>query len=59
VSPRMSARVTRALGEAPPGQAPDRTFATLDLRLGGRWSLAAMVGDRGASALDLIWRFRY
>ncbi len=58
-TPRMSARVTRALGEPSPGQPPDRTFATLDLRLGGRWSLATTVGDRGASAVDLIWRHRY
>ncbi len=59
LTPRMSARVTRALGEPAPGQPPDRTFATLDLRLGGRWSLATTVGDRGASAVDLIWRLRY
>ena len=59
LTPRLSARVTRALGEPAPGQPPDRTFATLDLRLGGRWSLATTVGDRGASALDLIWRHRY
>ena len=59
VTPRISARVTRALGEPAPGQPPDRTFATLDFRLKGPWSLEAMVGDRGASALDLIWRHRY
>ncbi len=59
VTPRLSAHITRALGEPAPGQAPDRTFATLDLKLGGRWSLDTTVGDRGASALDLIWRYRY
>ncbi|HVJ15876.1 MAG TPA: translocation/assembly module TamB domain-containing protein [Polyangiaceae bacterium] len=59
LTPRLSARVTRSLGEPAPGQPPDRTFATLDMRLGGRWSLATTVGDRGASAVDLIWRHRY
>jgi autotransporter translocation and assembly factor TamB len=59
LTPRLSARLTRALGEPALGQPPDRTFATLDLRLTGRWSVEATVGDRGASALDLIWRHRY
>ena len=59
VSPRVSARVTRALGDPGPGEPPDRTFATLDLRIAGRWSVATRVGDRGASALDLVWRLRY
>jgi translocation and assembly module TamB len=59
ISPRVSARVTRALGEPGPGEPPDRTFATLDLRIAGRWSVATRVGDRGASALDLVWRLRY
>ncbi|HEV8247031.1 MAG TPA: translocation/assembly module TamB domain-containing protein [Polyangiaceae bacterium] len=59
LTPRLSAHLTRALGEPAPGQAPDRTFGMLDLRLTGRWSLQTMVGDRGASALDLIWRYRY
>lgn len=59
ISPRVSARVTRALGEPGPGEPPDRTFATLDLRIAGRWSVATRVGDRGASSLDLVWRLRY
>ena len=59
ISPRVSARVTRALGDPGPGEPPDRPFATLDLRIAGRWSVATRVGDRGASALDLVWRLRY
>jgi len=59
VTPRATARVTQALGEAPPGQSPDRTFLTVDLRLFTRWSLSAQVGDEGGSSLDLIWRHRY
>ncbi len=59
VSSRVAARVTQALGEPSPGQSPDRTFLTVDLRLASTWSLSTMIGDRGASALDLIWRKRY
>jgi translocation and assembly module TamB len=56
---RLSARVTRAIGEPTPGASPDRTFLTLELRLKQRWALSALFGDRGASSLDLIWRHYY
>ncbi len=59
VTPRVTARVTQAIGEPAPGQSPDRTFLTLDFRLFRRWSLSAQVGDEGGSTLDLIWRRRY
>jgi autotransporter translocation and assembly factor TamB len=59
LTPRVAAKVTQALGEPTPGQSPDRTFLTVELRLANAWSLSTMVGDRGASALDLIWRRRY
>ncbi len=59
LTPRVAARVTQALGEPSPGQSPDRTFLTVELRLASAWSLSTMIGDRGASALDLIWRRRY
>lgn len=59
VSPRVTTRVTRALGEPTQGQSPDRTFLTLEFRLKRSWLLAAMLGDRGASSLDLVWRKRY
>jgi translocation and assembly module TamB len=59
LTPRVAAKVTQALGEPTPGQSPDRTFLTVELRLASAWSLSTMVGDRGASALDLIWRRRY
>ncbi len=55
----VSARLTRAVGEPPPGTSPDRTFVTLELRLKRYWVLSAMFGDRGASALDLVWRRHY
>ena len=59
LTPRLSARVTRAIGEPAAGTSPDRTFLTLELRLKHNWALSGLVGDRGASALDLIWRHRY
>jgi autotransporter translocation and assembly factor TamB len=59
VSPRVSAKVTRAIGAPAAGESPDRTFLTLELRLKRAWALSAIFGDHGASALDLIWRRRY
>ncbi|HEV8548485.1 MAG TPA: translocation/assembly module TamB domain-containing protein, partial [Polyangiaceae bacterium] len=59
ITPKLSARVTRAIGEPTPGTSPDRTFLTLELRLKRNWALSALLGDRGASALDLIWRKHY
>jgi translocation and assembly module TamB len=59
LSPRVAARVTQALGEPSPGQSPDRTFVTLELRIASAWALSTMVGDRGATAFDVIWRRRY
>lgn len=59
LTPRVTARVTRAVGEPAAGQSPDRTFLTVELRLLRAWALSAVLGDRGATALDLIWRRRY
>jgi translocation and assembly module TamB len=59
LTPRLTTRVTRALGEPAVGESPDRTFLTLELRLKRSWAVSAVIGDHGASALDLIWRKRY
>jgi len=59
LSPRIAARVTQALGEPAPGQRADRTFVTLEFRVASAWALSTMVGDRGATAFDVIWRRRY
>ncbi len=59
ISPRVAAQITRALGEPAPGQPPDLTFLTFDFRIRSHWSLAALIGDRGESGLDLVWRKRY
>jgi translocation and assembly module TamB len=59
LTPRVTARMTRAIGEPAADQSPDRTFLTLELRLLRAWSLSAVVGDHGGSGLDLLWRRRY
>ncbi|MEO8905858.1 MAG: translocation/assembly module TamB domain-containing protein [Polyangiaceae bacterium] len=59
ISPRVAAQITRALGEPPPGAPPDLTFLTFDFRVLSHWSVAALIGDRGESGLDLVWRKRY
>jgi len=59
VNKRLAARVTHSVGEPAPGTSPDRTFVTLELRLKQLWLLSATFGDRGASALDLMWRKHY
>ncbi len=59
LSPRVSAQITRALGAPAPGTPPDLTFLTLNFRLKLNWSLSALIGDRGESGLDLVWRKRY
>jgi translocation and assembly module TamB len=59
ISKSVSASVTYKLGVPPPGQNPDRTLVTLDWRFVRDWSLAAVVGDQGSTALDVMWRMRY
>ncbi|HEX7453979.1 MAG TPA: translocation/assembly module TamB domain-containing protein, partial [Polyangiaceae bacterium] len=59
ISPRVAAQITRALGTPAPGQPPDLTFLTFDFRVLRNWSLDTLIGDRGESGLDLIWRKRY
>jgi translocation and assembly module TamB len=59
ISPRVAAQITRALGEPAPGQPPDLTFLTFDFRILHSWSLDTLIGDRGESGLDIVWRKRY
>ena len=59
LTPRVTVRMTRAIGEPAAGQSPDRTYLTIELRLLRAWSLSAVVGDHGGSGLDLLWRRRY
>jgi autotransporter translocation and assembly factor TamB len=59
ISPRVAARVTRAVGEPQAGQPPDRTFLTVEFRFTRSWSVSGVVGDHGGSGVDVIWRRRY
>ncbi|HYQ44250.1 MAG TPA: translocation/assembly module TamB domain-containing protein, partial [Polyangiaceae bacterium] len=58
LTPKVSAQLTRALGQTP-GQPPDLTFLTLNFLVYRNWSLSTLTGDRGASGVDLVWRKRY
>jgi autotransporter translocation and assembly factor TamB len=59
LTPRVSARVTRAVGEPQAGQPPDRTFFTVEFRFTRSWSVSGVVGDHGGSGMDVVWRRRY
>jgi hypothetical protein len=59
LSPRLTAEVSYDLGAPSPGESPDTTFLTLDLRLRRNWSVSTTVGDQGSTFLDLSWRYRY
>jgi translocation and assembly module TamB len=59
LSRRLSAEIGHYLGNPGLGQAPDRTFITLDFRIRRRWSLATTVGDQGGTSVDAVWRHLY
>ena len=59
ISKKVSARLGYKLGVPAPGDNPDRTELTLDWRFVRNWSIQAVVGDQGSTALDVVWRLRY
>ena len=59
ISKKVSARLGYKLGVPAPGDNPDRTELTLSFRFVRNWSLDAVVGDQGSTALDVTWRLRY
>jgi translocation and assembly module TamB len=59
LSKKVSARIGYKLGVPAPGDNPDRTELTIDWRFVRNWSLSAVVGDQGSTALDVVWRLRY
>ena len=59
LSKKVSARIGYKLGVPAPGDNPDRTELTIDWRFVRNWSLSAVVGDQGSTALDVVWRYRY
>jgi translocation and assembly module TamB len=59
LSKRLSARLSYSLGVPPPGDNPDRTQLTLDLKIAHEWAIDTMFGDRGSTSFDVVWRIRY
>jgi translocation and assembly module TamB len=59
ISRKVSARLGYKLGVPAPGDNPDRTELTIDWRFVRNWSIEAVVGDQGSTALDVVWRLRY
>lgn len=59
LSRRVAARITRAIGDPLAGTIPDRTFLSFEFRIRAHWLLSTLMGDRGATGLDLVWRVRY
>src|SRR6185295_8355266 len=51
ITNHISARLGYKLGVPAPGENPDRTELTLDWRFIRNWSLVAVVGDQGSTAL--------
>jgi translocation and assembly module TamB len=47
------------LGLPPPGQNPDRNYATIEWRFQHNWSLETSVGDQGSTNVDVLWKKRY
>ena len=59
ISKKVSARLSYKLGVPAPGDNPDRTELTVGWRFVRNWSIEAVVGDQGSTALDVVWRLRY
>lgn len=55
----ISLQIAFVLGTPPPGQNPDKTFATIDWRFVKNWSLETTFGDQGSTMADVIWQYRY
>ncbi len=59
ISPRVTAELAYDLATPSPGESPDTTFLTLDLRLLRNWSLSTTFGNQGSTFVDMFWRYRY
>lgn len=55
----VSAQVGYNLEEPSPGESPDRTVVSLEVRLSGGNAVSATLGDRGSAYFDWVWRYRY
>jgi translocation and assembly module TamB len=59
ISQAIAARIAYVLGQIQPGQAPDKTYGTIDWNFRPEWSLETTVGDRASTTVDMIWERRY
>lgn len=56
---RVSLIYAYVLGLPPPGQNPDRNYATIEWRFRHEWTLETSIGDQGSTNVDLRWEHRY
>jgi translocation and assembly module TamB len=59
ISQEIAVKVSHILGELAPGQAADKTFATVDWNFRPEWSLETTVGDKASTTVDMIWEHLY
>ena len=59
ISQEVAVRIAHLLGEIGPGQAADKTFATVDWAFRPEWSLETTVGDKASTTVDMIWEHLY
>lgn len=55
----LSLQVGYNLQEPGPGESPDRTLVSIEVRLRQGHAISATLGDQGSSLLDWVWRHRY
>ncbi len=59
ISQEVAVKIAYILGELAPGQAADKTFATVDWNFKPDWSLETTVGDKASTTVDMIWEHVY
>lgn len=59
ISQEVAVKISYILGELAPGQAADKTFATVDWNFEHDWSLETTVGDKASTTVDMIWEHLY
>ncbi len=59
ITKSISASLGYKLGSPTLGSDPDRAQVSVDWRFFKNWSLDTTVGDRGSTAVDVVWRMHY
>jgi translocation and assembly module TamB len=55
---RITLELSHVLGTPPIAQ-PDKNYATVTFRVGGRWSVETTFGDKGHARVDAVWQTNY